>query len=231
MGTIKDLPIYDRPREKALSYGIGVLSDAELLTIIIQCGTKNNSAIEIATSLITTANGLNNVFNLSFYELCKEKGINKNKAILILAVGELFKRFLRNNFINEKQNIELSSPLDVYNYLHFKMENLKQENQVVLYLNVKNKILYEETISIGNDTLAVNNNKLICKNAIEKYAKKILLCHNHPSGNSSPSLDDIASFFSLKSALEYLQIKLLDHIIIGQNEYYSLAREQKFQIN
>ena len=67
MGTIKDLPIYDRPREKALSYGIGVLSDAELLTIIIQCGTKNNSAIEIATSLITTANGLNNVFNLSFY--------------------------------------------------------------------------------------------------------------------------------------------------------------------
>lgn len=231
MGTIKDLPLLDRPREKALSYGITSLSDCELLALLIQSGTKNQSAIEIATKLISDANGLNNVFQLSFYNLCQEKGINKIKAIQILAVSELFKRITKNNFLNEKQNIELSSPYDVYKYLHLQMENLLQETLVVLYLNVKNKLLFEEVVSIGDDTMTVNNNKIICRNAIEKYAKKILVCHNHPTGNSSPSLTDMTSFLSLKSALKYIQVTLLDHIIIGKNEFYSLAQEKKYELS
>lgn len=229
--AIKDLPLLDRPREKALNYGVKSLSDNELLAILIQSGTKNKTAIELSIELICFYKGLNGVFDSSLYELCKINGISKVKALQILAVKELFLRYSRNNLVDIQSNLKMSCALDVYNYLHYKIESLLQEQLVVLYLNVKNIIIYEEIISIGNDTMSVNNNKLICKNAIEKYAKKVIICHNHPSGNSSPSLEDITTYFSLKSALKYLQINLLDHIIIGKNEYYSIANESKYQLS
>ena len=114
--------------------------------------------------------------------------------------------------------------------MYLKFASLINEQLCVLYLNNQNIIIYEEVISIGNDVSTINNNKKICKTCIEKYAKKIIVTHNHPSGNSSPSLDDINAYFSLSNALKYIEVKLLDHVIIGNKEYYSLKDESKFKV-
>lgn len=230
MGKIELIPKYNRPREKAYLNGVDSLSDGELLAIIIQSGTKNKSAIDISNELISAYNGIENIFKLTSYELCRHDGISKVKAIQIEAIKEIFIRInKKSQHIN--QQLKLSSGLDVYNYLSLNYEKALQEKLIVLYLNSKNIVIYEQILSVGNDSMAVTNNKLICKTAIEKYAKKVIVCHNHLSGNSSPSIEDITSNMSLKSALHYIQVKLLDNLIIGHNEYYSLIDEAKYNVN
>lgn len=230
MGKIDLIPIYNRPREKAYINGVNSLSDNELLAIIIQSGTKNKSAIDISNELISKFNGIENVLNLSSYELCQFEGINKVKAIKIEAIKEIYLRISKKKqHVNEK--LKLSSGLDVYNYLTLYYEKALQEKLIVFYLNGKNIVLFEQILSVGNDSMAVTNNKLICKTAIEKYAKKVIVCHNHLSGNSSPSIEDITSNISLKSALHYIQVKLLDNLIIGYGEYYSLIDEIKYNVS
>lgn len=230
MAIIKQLPLQERPREKAIKNGVESLSDYELLAIILQSGCKDKSALQLAMELIISFKGLYNVFNTSIYELNKINGINNVKAIQLKAIKELFVRFSMNNII-VNESIKLSSGYDVYNYANLKYNNKFQEKLVVFYLNIKNIIIFEQVISIGDDSHSINNNKLICKNALEKYAKKVIVCHNHPSGNASPSLDDINSYFSLKSALSLIQVKLIDHIIIGNNQFYSLIDERMFKVN
>ena len=203
----------NRPREKAYLNGIDSLSDSELLAIIIQSGTKNKSAIDISNELISTYNGIENIFKLTSYELCKHGGINKVKAIQIEAIKEIFIRINKKKQ-HIKQELKLTCGLDVYNYLSLNFEKALQEKLIVFYLNSKNIVIYEQILSVGNDSMAVTNNKLICKTAIEKYAKKVIVCHNHLSGNSSPSIEDITSNMALKSALHYIQVKLLDNLII-----------------
>ena len=230
MAIIKQLPLQERPREKAIKNGVETLSDYELLAIILQSGCKDKSALQLAMELIISFKGLYNVFNTSIYELNKISGINNVKAIQLKAIKELFVRFSMNNII-VNESIKLSSGYDVYNYAFLKYNSIFQEKLVVFYLNIKNIIIYEQVISIGDDSHSINNNKLICKNALEKYAKKVIVCHNHPSGNASPSLDDIASCLSLKSALSLIQVKLIDHIIIGNNQFYSLIDERMFKVD
>lgn len=231
MGKIKDIPKIQRPREKAIQYGINTLSDSELLALIIQSGVKNKSVLEVCLELICHFNGFNNIFTSTYEELKKCIGINTAKALKLMAIQEIILRINKNNSLMKNNRFKITCAKDVYNYLHLKFEDLIQENLIVLYLNTKNHIIAEEIVSIGDDNSAIFNNKIICKHAIEKMAKKVIVCHNHPSGNSSPSLNDIDLSFSLTKALEYIQVKLLDHIIIGKNEYYSIMDEQKFHID
>lgn len=230
MGKIKELPLIDRPREKAYKYGVNTLSDYELLAIILQSGCKDKSALEISIDLILKFKGLNNLFNTSFNELIKCDGISKVKALTFLVIKELFIRFSQSKMLID-DNIKLSSANDVYNYANLKYTDLNAEKVVAYYLNNKNIIIYEQILSIGDETTSILNSKLICKVAIEKYAKKVLLSHNHPSGNSSPSIDDISSFINLKKALSIINVKLLDHVILGKNEYYSILDEIKFFVD
>jgi DNA repair protein RadC len=230
MGKISQLPLSNRPQEKAIKYGIKSLSDCELLALIIRTGTKDVSVLELSLQMICDFKGLSNIINSSFYELSKCNGISKVKALQINAIKEIYNRISQNNEQIAFKEIKLSSGDEVYNYLHLKIENLFQERLIVLYLNIKNVILYEEIISIGDESSTILNNKLICKNAIEKYAKKVIIAHNHPSGNCNPSLADIQAFYQLKSALSLIQVKLLDHIIIGKDSYYSFY-ENKNVIN
>ena len=137
--------------------------------------------------------------------------------------------------VNKKKNIvkdklKLTCGLDVYNYINHNFNNAFQERLIVFYLNSKNIVIHEQILSIGDDSMTIMNNKLICKMAIEKYAKKVIICHNHLSGNSSPSLADISSNISLISALKIIQVKLIDNLIIGKNEYYSLIDENKYKV-
>lgn len=230
MSKIKEMKIEDRPREKLLAKGVEALSDAELLAILISSGTRNKSALEIANEAIVSYGGIDNIFKKSYYDLSKIEGISKVKAIQLLTVRELFVRISNNALKKEDKKLVFNGGIDVYNYMHLRFETLLKEQLIVLYLNIKNVLIGEEIISVGSDDKTVNNNKYICKMAVEKYAKKILVCHNHLSGNSSPSLADIASFVSLKNALSYMQIKLIDHVIIGKNEYYSIKDERKYYI-
>ena len=162
MGKIELIPKYNRPREKAYLNGVDSLSDSELLAILIQSGTKNKSALDISNELISAYNGIENIFKLTSYELCKHDGISKVKAIQIEAIKEIFIRInKKSQHIN--QQLKLSSGLDVYNYLSLNYEKALQEKLIVLYLNSKNIVIYEQILSVGNDSMAVTNNKLICK--------------------------------------------------------------------
>lgn len=227
MAKIKDIPSMERPREKALLQGIKFLSDSELLALIIQSGIKNKSVLEICIELIANFHGINNVFSATYEQLIKCAGISKAKALQIVAFYEIMQRINKNTLLNNKQKYKITSSLDVYNYLHLHMENLNVEYLIVLYLNVHNCIIFEEINSIGNDNMAICNSKIICKNAIEKLASKIIICHNHPTGNCKPSSNDFNFFYMLSNALDYIQVRLLDHIIIGKNEYYSIKENKK----
>lgn len=231
MGTIKDLPIDERPREKALQFGIDKLSDNELLALLIGKGTKNKSALEIAMELILVHQGIEGVFKASIYELVKEEGINKVKALEIKAMYEVLLRLNKKRDIAKNEGMYINSTMDVFNYLYKLFDNKKNEQIIVLYLNIKNKVLHEEIISIGDDSHSINNNKLICKNAIELYAKKVIVAHNHPSGNATPSFDDVKTFLDLKKALSYVNVKLIDQVIIGKKECYSHASDKKINVN
>lgn len=230
MGKIKDLPMSDRPREKALAEGVDKLSDSELLAIILGSGCKNKSALELSMEMICMFKGLANIFQSNTYELNKCNGISNVKALRILAISELFVRIHKSKETIAFEKIKICCALDVYNYMYLKFASLINEQLCVLYLNNQNIIIYEEVISIGNDVSTINNNKQICKTCVEKYAKKIIVTHNHPSGNASPSLDDVNAYFCLFNALKYIDVKLLDHVIIGNKEYYSLKDEKKFKV-
>ena len=229
MGKISQIPIHSRPREKAYRYGIKSLSDVELLAIIIQSGTKKYSALDISNMLIDKFKGVSNVLSSNEYSLMKFEGISKVKATQILAIKELFVRYSNDSFINN--TLIFNSILDVYNYVNIKINNKTQEILLVLYLNQKNKLIYEEISSIGDEKSAIVNIKLICKTTIEKYASKVIIIHNHPSGNTTPSKEDINSFTMLKDGLSLIGCKLLDSIILGLNSFYSIANMSEYKVN
>ena len=226
---IKDIPKYIRPREKGYRIGVENLSDTELLAILIQSGTKEKSAIQIAEDLLNDYKSIYGVLNLSFEQLLTIRGISKVKAIQLKTVKELFVRYCNDNFFTNE--IIFNNTIDVFNFVKFKINNVFQERVIVLYMNMKNKLLFEQIISIGDDNASLLNNKLICKMAIEKYAKKIIICHNHPSDKTDPSIDDINSYFNLKDSLKLFDIKLLDSLIICNNKFYSINNEKEYIVS
>lgn len=227
MGKIKDIPINNRPREKAIRIGVENLSDAELLAIIIQSGTKDYSAIEIANLLLTNYKSLDNVLEASMYSLSKIKGISKVKSLLILSIKELFKRY--NNALICKTSLSLNSLYEVYDYVYLKFDKLI-EKIIVLYLNNKNVLLYEQVVSIGDETSSILNNKLILKTSVEKYAKKVILIHNHPSGIPKPSSEDLKAYNNLFKILKLINVTLLDSIIIGKSSFFSILNNLEYKV-
>lgn len=225
---IKDIPKLIRPREKAYRLGVENLSDIELLAIIIQSGTKNKSALQIAEDLLNKYTSIYNILECPFDRLMKQEGISKVKAIQIKTIKELFNRFLNVKMLTN--NISFNNSIDVYKYVFFKINNSFQERVIVLFLSSKNKLIYEEVSSIGDEQSAIINNKLICKIAIEKYAKKVIICHNHPSLKCEPSIEDISSYINLKEALILFNIELLDSLIISINQFFSIKNEKLYNI-
>ena len=228
MGKIKDLPINSRPREKGYRLGVKNLTNAELLAVIIQSGTKTHSALDIANELLNSYGSISDVFSTTDYQLQQCIGISKVKSIQLLAIKELFIR-VSNERIS-KQNLVFNSIVNVYNYAKLKVLDLYQEKILALYLNVKNVLIYEQVLSLGDDSSVIVDKKFICKTAIEKYAKKVILIHNHPSNNLTPSIDDVHSFCVLKEALKLFDIKLLDSIIISNIGFYSINNDTQYNM-
>lgn len=218
MGKIKNLPIDERPREKALKYGIESLSDVELLAIIINSGTKKVSALDIAHKIIYDNSGLNNLDSLSINDLCGFDGISHANALKIKACFELANRQFK--ICNNIENY-LIDPLKIVN--KYKIELFSEETEILLLisLNKRKRIIKEKIFEINSPDEVRTTLIDIFKNLIEAKAKKFYIFHNHTSGNPSPSKYDLLITSSLKEQTEKVGIKMLDHIIVGKDSYYS----------
>ncbi len=220
---IKDWALEDRPREKLLNKGINSLSDAELIAILIGSGNKNESAVELSKKILKNAdNNLNELGKLRIEELKKNKGIGTAKAITIIAAMELGKRRKQSDLIKKNK---ISSSNDAYTIFSIILADLSYEEFWILLLNRSNKIIDKIKISKGGITGTVTDIRIIMKEALDKKATSIILCHNHPSGNVKPSESDIKITKKIKEAGEIMDIKVLDHIIVVEKEYFSFSDE------
>ena len=223
--SFKRIPLKDRPREKALKEGVENLSDVELLAIILKCGSKGSSVIELSNEILKMYHNFNNISNCTYEELVKIKGINKAKSTELLAIMEIAKRIQKSK-INDCKTI--NSPDDIYDYFSVLLREEKQENFMVVFLNIKSHIIMHETLFIGGCNCSIIDVNLILRKAITYGASKIICLHNHPSGDPTPSNQDIMITKKINASVEMLDIKLLDHIIIGKGKYVSLKKEGVF---
>ncbi|WP_298367988.1 DNA repair protein RadC [uncultured Lutibacter sp.] len=221
--SIKSWAEDDRPREKLVLKGKSSLSDAELIAILIGSGNRNESAVDLAKRILNSINNnLNKLGKLSVSELQKFKGIGEAKAISIITALELGRR----RRLEEALEIpKIGSSKDVFNLMQPIIGELQHEEFWIVFLNNSNKVLYKEQLSKGGLTGTLVDVRLVFKKAIELYATAIILCHNHPSGKLQPSNADKIITKKLKQAGETLDVKVLDHLIITENAYFSFADE------
>lgn len=211
---IKDLPEEEKPREKLKKYGVKNLTDEELIAIILRCGTKNMSVKDLA---IKIKKEFKNLSDLSYIELSKIKGMGEVKAITLLAAIELG---IRSTY-KEDKNIKLNRPENIYEFFKNKLIHLKQENLIAVFLDNKNKLIAYKTIFIGTINMSISHPREIFKEAIKNSCVYIVLVHNHPSGDPTPSVADLKFTNQVYKTSKIIGIPLLDHIIIGNNKYYS----------
>ncbi len=221
--SIKEWALEDRPREKLLYNGVNSLSSAELLAIIIGSGNRNQSAVELAKSILASCNNdLNQLGKQTIHELMQLKGIGEAKAISIVASLELGRR---QKAFNSKQKSKITCSRDAFDYLLPFFETLGHEEFWVLFLNKANKILEVKNVSSGGITGTVFDIRLVLKKALQVEAVGLILCHNHPSGNLQPSQNDKDLTTNAKKAAKLMEITVLDHLIIADNNYFSFADE------
>lgn len=221
--TIKTWAVEDRPREKYLLKGLSSLTNAELIAILIGSGNRNESAVELAKKILQKVqNNLNLLGKLSLEDLIENKGIGKAKAITIIAALELGRRRNSTGMMERK---EIKTSRDAFDLLHSQLSDLPYEEFWVVLLNRANRVIDKIKISKGGISGTVTDVKVILKNAIEKLASSLIVCHNHPSGNLLPSHNDTEFTTKLREDANMMDIKLLDHLIIADGKYYSFADE------
>lgn len=222
--SIKHWSEDDRPREKMLLKSAEALSNAELLAILINNGTREKSAVDVCKELLAAVgNELQQLGRLSVKEIVKlkVKGIGEAKAVAIAAALELG---IRREAADRKKEVILHSR-DIAEFLRARLQYMKREVFAVVFLNRANKVMHHEIISEGGITGTVADPRVILKKALEHDAVNIILCHNHPSGSIKPSRQDEELTQKIKEAARYLDIKVMDHIIVSEEGYYSFADE------
>jgi len=207
---IKDLPPQNRPRERFLKHGAETLSDAELFAILLRTGTTDENVIDMSNRLIAEY-GLDKLFECSLKELEKIKGIGPGKAMQILAMAELQKRTTQAQKPNTNK---ISCAEDVFNHFHERLKDKKQEHFYILMLNTQNNIIGEQLISKGILDASIIHPREIFRPAIKNAASKIILVHNHPSGDPTPSKEDEEIVEKLTKAGEELGIKVVDSVVV-----------------
>jgi len=223
--NFKNIPLNMRPREKAKVKGVQNLTDQELLALILRCGTKGTSVLELSSNIINKYHNFYNLVNCEYKDLMKINGVKEAKAIEILSVMELTKRI-------QKSKLDIveviNSPDDIYNNFYIFLKEEKQENFIVVFLDIKSHIINYETLFVGGSNFSLIDVNLILKKSICYGACKIICLHNHPSGDPTPSNQDIMITKKINTAAQLLEIKLLDHIIIGKDKYISLKKDGFF---
>ncbi len=221
--SIKNWSDDDKPREKLLQKGKHVLSDAELIAILIGSGSRNESAVELSKRILaSTNNNLNDLGKLGINQLTKFKGIGEAKAVTIAAALEIGRR---RRGEEAAKIVKISSSASVFELLQPILGELEHEEFWIVYLNNANKVLHRAQLSKGGITGTLVDVRLVMRQALELGAVALVLAHNHPSGTLKPSAADKQITQKLKLAAEALDIKVLDHLIITAKEYFSFADE------
>jgi len=223
--SIKNWALDDQPLIKMTTLGPAYLSNAELFAILIRTGTRNSSAVDLSKELLRLGkNNLHELARIGLKDLQKINGIGEMKAVVIAAALELSRR--KQHEIHLTKTV-IKSSVDVADYFKATFQDLNYEVFAVLLLNNANKIIHVEIISKGGITSTVADPRIILKIALEHSATNIVLCHNHPSGNLQPSKADEDITFKIKNAAALLEIKVIDHLIVSNEGYYSFMDEGK----
>ena len=218
-----DMPEEERPIEKLLLNGPETLTNAELLAVILRTGTKGENIISLSTRVLSEFNGLDGLLEAGIDEITNIKGIKNIKASQIIAIGELVRRINMLSLIRESKNI--TSPNDIARLVMKEMVFLKQEVLKLIMLDTKNNVIGIKDVFKGSLNSSIVHPREIFKEALKKSSASIIICHNHPSGDPTPSKEDINITIRLKECGKIIGIDLLDHLIIGKNKYISLKQK------
>ncbi len=218
--TIRDLPQSERPRERLKEYGAKHLSNTELIAILLRTGVQGENVLSLSSRVLSQVDGLAGLGRSTFAELCSVRGLSEAKACQLLAGLELGRRFLS---LVPEERVAINSPQDVANLLAGEMATLDQEHLKVLLLNTKTEVLRIEEIYVGNVNASVVRPAEVIRPAVRDNAPFIIVVHNHPSGDPTPSAEDVSITKELVSAGKLMGVELLDHVVIGNgNRYVSL---------
>jgi DNA repair protein RadC len=215
---IKELPAEERPRERLLKHGAGALATSELLAIILRMGRQNRNARELASELLNRFDGLQGVAKAPIEELCAVKGIGRTKAVQLKAAFALASRLAASR---GPERPEICSSRDVVALVGDEMRLYEQERFKILLLDTKNRLIRDETVSVGTLNASLVHPREVFRSAIRASSAGVIVCHNHPTGDCRPSREDIETTRRIREAGELVGIRMLDHIIIGDPEYYS----------
>ncbi len=216
---LREVPTEDRPRERMVQYGAEALGNAELLSILLRTGTYSESAVRLAERILVECGGLRSLVDMSKDQLTKIKGIGNAKALQIQASIELGRRLARSKL---DETVTIRSPEDVAVLLKEELRYLQKEHFVCLFLNTKNHVMARETLSIGSLNASIVHPREIFRAAIKRSSASIVCVHNHPSGDPTPSPEDVQLTSRLVEAGSIIGIEVLDHVIIGDQRFVSL---------
>lgn len=215
---------YDRPREKALAYGIHVLTNKELLAVLLRSGIPGKSVLELAEEILSLRNHLGELSQIQIHELMQIKGIKEAKALELLACFELSRRI---SYQQIEDKDVMNSPKALVRWLNKQIGYFDQEHFFVLFLNTKNHIISYKSMFVGSGSSCQVSAKEVFTEAMRLSAQKIIIAHNHPSGNIEPSISDMTLTKAILEVGNLCGIPLLDHIIVGKNNYYSFKENQR----
>ena len=221
--SIREMPSEDRPREKMVKLGPGALTDSELLAILLRTGIKGENVVALSQRLLTDFGGLTGLSRVPMSELCELRGVGEAKAAQLKAALEIGRRLL---LAEPDQRLQVRSPGDLANPLILEMSGLEQENLKLVMLDNKNRVLRMQTVYVGT----INSSQVrigeVFREAIRQNAASIIVAHNHPSGDPTPSPEDVRVTEEMIEAGKLLEIELLDHLVIGHQRFVSL-RERR----
>lgn len=224
---LKDLPKSDLPRERLVKYGVSALSNEELITILLRTGTKNVSAKTLASNILAYTKDISDLKNITLRELNKIKGMGTAKSTNVLAALELGRRVYEEYRIEDK--IKITNAIDAYRYFSKLIEEDTQENFMVIYLDNQSQYISHKLLFKGTLNQSIVHPREIIKEALLINSNKLILMHNHPSGINTPSHSDDEVTKSIIEAGYIFSIKVLDHIIVGKNDYYSYQEEGRIK--
>ena len=217
--TVREMPISDRPRERLQYYGPEALQTAELLAIILRTGTTKDNVIELATKLLQKYNGLAGLMRADFGQLCNEHGLGEAKASQIKAALELGRRLA---VLQPEERVQVRKPADAAKLVMLDMAFLPQEHLRVLLLDTKNYVVHIERVYQGSVNMSVVRAAEVFRAAVSRNTPSVIVVHNHPSGDPTPSAEDVRTTEQLVQAGKHLDIEVLDHIIIGHQRFVSM---------
>jgi len=226
MSKIKEMPFEQRPYDRAMEYGVESLTDVELLAVLLRTGTRDVNVVNLAYNVLDGdgANfGIHSIFHHNMEKLLSIKGIGKVKAVQILALGEFCKRAWTRK--NSKNSISFSSPDVVANYYKETIRHLEVEELRLVFLDTRQRPISDMVISVGTVNASLISVREILIESLKHLAVNVILIHNHPSGDPSPSKADIDVTKEINKALDSIGIELIDHIVIGDNCYYSFKEQ------